>query len=136
MHFAQHLSRYPYYPTQLCPAFVVAVSGGRGYRNRARVRACLTRVYTQRPIGSDFLLIQGNARGADRLARDWAEEMQLPFVSLPAQWNRYDRRAGPLRNTIIALWKPHLWVFFPGGPGTADAWREAKRYGIKRLRVL
>lgn len=130
--------RHPYYPPQLPPPFVVAVSGGRAYRNRARVFATLDRLHKARRIG---LLIQGNARGADRIARDWAEQHEIPFLSIPAAWNQrpddphWKYRAGPVRNWEMSQWRPHLWVFFPGGNGTEDARRIAKRENIKRLNV-
>lgn len=44
-------------------------------------------------------IIHGDARGADRLAGQIAEkELGLLVKPVPADWNRYGPKAGPLRN--------------------------------------
>lgn len=44
------------------------------------------------------IVIQGEARGADTLGRKAAEALGIPVLSFPANWNRYGRGAGPIRN--------------------------------------
>jgi YspA, cpYpsA-related SLOG family len=58
------------------------------------------------------LVISGTARGADRLGERWARENNVPLRQMPADWDRYGKRAGYLRNSamlehadaLIALW--------------------------------
>lgn len=43
-------------------------------------------------------IVQGGARGADALARAWAEAEGLIVETFPADWDRYGRSAGYRRN--------------------------------------
>ena len=80
----------------------------------------------------DMVVIQGEARGADRLAKNWAEFINVPVLSFPADWARYGRNAGPVRNLqMIQEGKPDLVVAFRGGSGTKDMIRQAMQYGIE-----
>jgi len=48
--------------------------------------------------GSDLTIISGTARGADSLGERFALENGLKLVRFPAQWEKYGKRAGYLRN--------------------------------------
>lgn len=44
-------------------------------------------------------VVQGGClTGADRIARDWAKYFDIEIVTYKANWNKYGRAAGPLRN--------------------------------------
>lgn len=62
----------------------------------------------------------GDTPGADTFAESWAAINAIPVQRYLAQWNRYGRRAGILRNQqMLDERKPDLIVAFPtGGPGT------------------
>jgi hypothetical protein len=82
------------------------------------------------------VIIYGGAYGADRLAREWAEEHCLGSECYPADWTKYGRAAGPIRNKqMLVEGKPDLVVAFPGGPGTADMVRQARAAGIRVIEV-
>ena len=49
-------------------------------------------------IGSDLTIISGTARGADSLGEHFASEKGLKLMRFPAQWEKYGKRAGYLRN--------------------------------------
>jgi SLOG family YspA-like protein len=42
-------------------------------------------------------------RGADLIARDAAELMQLPVEPYPANWDKHGRAGGPIRNTQMLV---------------------------------
>ena len=110
----------------------VLVCGGREYADLARVFDLLDR--NKDRIGR---LVQGGARGADRLAETWALDRRVECASYPAEWDRYGKRAGSMRNLeMLTDAKPDLVVAFPGGVGTADMIRRAKRAGVRVLEVL
>ena len=47
----------------------------------------------------EFVVIEGEARGADKMARWVAENMcYLPVVGYPANWELFGKAAGPIRN--------------------------------------
>lgn len=72
-------------------------------------------------------VIQGEARGADRAAKLWAQDRGVPTEDYPADWERYRKRAGLLRNAeMLVKGKPDVVVAFPGGTGTAHMVRIAR----------
>lgn len=57
-------------------------------------------------------IISGGASGADQLAERYAKEHGLPLTVFPADWAKYGKQAGMIRNQqivkeadcIVALW--------------------------------
>ena len=76
-------------------------------------------------------VVSGGARGADRFGELWGRSRGIHVRVFPADWERYGRRAGPLRNIQMAEYADGV-VLFPGGTGTAHMARTAASY---RLRI-
>ena len=84
--------------------------------------------------GRDF--ISGHARGADKLGERFANANQCKLLIFPADWKTHKKGAGPIRNQqMIDEGKPDLVVALPGGRGTADMVRRAKKHGIEVAEV-
>jgi hypothetical protein len=108
----------------------VLVCGGRHYHNRDLVFTELDKLHTAKWIG---LIINGGAGGADKLAREWARSNKIPIKTYIAEWDRYGRKAGPIRNQLMLDdAQPDIALAFPGNNGTADMVRRIK---AKRPRV-
>jgi hypothetical protein len=85
---------------------------------------------------SPTIIIHGAARGADRMAGDWARANGLTQQAFPADWNQYGKTAGMIRNAMMLKeGEPDLVVAFPGGRGTADMVRKAKHAGVRVIEV-
>jgi len=109
----------------------VLVCGGRNYADRERVYRLLT--FNRAKIA---MIVHGGAKGADQLADDWAYANQVPCLTVPADWGRFGKKAGFIRNEkMLSLGKPDLVVAFPGGVGTAMMVRLAKKQGIRVVEV-
>lgn len=102
--------------------------GGRDYCDRQAAFAALDAVHARRQV---TLLIAGGARGADRLAEEWADSRGIPKMILPAEWDKHGKAAGMIRNRQILALKPDGVIAFPGGRGTADMVRISKAAGVK-----
>jgi len=81
------------------------------------------------------VVIEGEAQGADALARHAAEDLGIPVLPFPADWSRYGRRAGPIRNQeMIDEGRPtHGWAFHDNllrSKGTNDMRRRCAHHGI------
>lgn len=106
----------------------ILVTGGRDYADVARVDWALDKVHAKHGI---TLLIEGGARGADRLGRAWAKSRGVPFKTEEAEWTKYGRIAGLLRNSaMLAEHKPQAVVAFHGNTGTADMVGKAQAAGV------
>ena len=47
-------------------------------------------------------VVSGRARGVDKMGERWAKEHGIPVQPFPADWDRFGKRAGPIRNTQMA----------------------------------
>lgn len=106
----------------------VLVFGGRDYANVSGVALTLNQLRGQ--IG-DFCVIQGGAKGADKLAKEWALFNGLPVMEFPAPWDFYRNGAGHVRNGwMLSIGNPTHAVGFPGGRGTADMAQKCRHAGV------
>jgi hypothetical protein len=105
----------------------VLVCGSREYDDYDQMCAVLN------PLKDSIsVIIQGNADGADCLARMWAVFNKIQKISYQADWETYGRKAGPIRNQrMLDDGKPDLVIAFPGGRGTADMVKRARRAGVE-----
>lgn len=119
------------------PGHRVLVCGGRDFNDADYLFAVLDHYY--REAGAFECVIQGCARGADTLAGEWADARNipvLPFPVTPAEWAFKGKRAGHERNAqMLREGRPSFVVAFPGGAGTADMMRQARRAGVPVLDV-
>ena len=107
----------------------VVITGGRDYDNRARLHGVLDGL----PV---VLLTEGGARGADRLAGEWADAHQVEHVVCKADWDKHGRAAGIIRNgTMLEEARARatadnarlLVIAFPGGRGTQNTVDRVKK---------
>lgn len=76
------------------------------------------------------------ARGVDSFAAEWAIKFGFKLYKFPAEWDKYGRKAGPIRNQqMLDEGKPDAVIAFPGGTGTADMVRRSEKAGIKVYRI-
>jgi hypothetical protein len=113
---------------------ILLVCGGRDYNDVATAHRILSATHALKPI---TLLIHGAARGADNIAADWAHANGVQTQPFPARWDRYGKKAGPMRNTQMLIeGKPDSVLAFPGGVGTANMIKQATQRGLSVVMVL
>lgn len=126
----------------------VLVTGDRHWRDQRRTIEVLDAIHAEKPI---TLLIEGCAAGADQLAGDhrypqlsvddpwgepgWAWVRHIPPAHYPADWNRYGRAAGPIRNRqMLVEGQPDLVVAFHNSlatsKGTRNMVEQARKAGV------
>lgn len=79
-------------------------------------------------------IIEGEARGADRLSRKYAEERNIPVRAFPADWNKYGKGAGPIRNRqMLVEGTPDFVIAFrgPNSRGTQNMIDQARKAGVE-----
>jgi hypothetical protein len=81
------------------------------------------------------VVIHGAARGADSIAGEIAEEMGVRVEDYLAEWDKFGRAAGPIRNQqMLDEGKPDLVLAFhpdiSKSKGTADMVRRAQKAGV------
>jgi hypothetical protein len=103
-----------------------------------RILVCGGRWYNNYPLVSEVLydyidivscIIHGGAKGADNLAGLWAKANDILVEEYKADWNRYGKRAGYLRNKQMI----DIVIAFPGGKGTANMVKLSREARIQTL---
>ena len=121
----------------LMHSFRVLVCGGRFFGDTALMFATLDDINTDPSMGPITTIISDACRGADRLAVMWAKSVGVPVEEYPANWGRYGKAAGPIRNLqMLKDGKPDLVVAFSGGHGTLHMMYAARDAGVRVLEVL
>jgi hypothetical protein len=106
----------------------VLVCGGRDYINQPHLFAWLDKFHAAFTINE---IIEGGAKGADRLAWHWACKNDVLATEVPAEWRKFGRRAGTIRNQAMLDLKPDAVIAFPGGAGTAHMTSIARKAKVK-----
>lgn len=111
----------------------VLVCGGRDFQDQQTVNKVMNRF---KSLHGDLEIACGNAKGADTLAEHWAISEGIQCYLYPANWKKHGLHAGPIRNQeMLDKFNPDYVIAFPGGTGTRDMCRRAKRAGIKVLGI-
>jgi hypothetical protein len=80
------------------------------------------------------IIVSGGARGADTLAQQVALNLGFEVVVYPAQWDKFGRSAGPIRNRQMADSGIDMCYAFhadiTNSKGTADMLKVCRERGI------
>lgn len=112
----------------------VLVCGSRDFINAAKLYKTLDDLHAKYNFE---VLIEGGAPGADTLASLWAKSQRISCLEFPAEWLKYGRAAGPIRNKqMLEEGKPDLVVAFPrttlaDSKGTKNMVEQALKAGIR-----
>lgn len=94
--------------------YVILICGSRSITDKVvvfeKLRDCIFN-YVQASF-SKIRIIQGGATGVDTLAQKFAEENGIECITHPANWKKYGKSAGMIRNGhmvkfadyVIAIW--------------------------------
>lgn len=108
----------------------VLICGSRNFDNKELIRQVID------SLPSDTVIIHGAASGADTIAGTLAKERGLKVVEFPADWKKYGRSAGPIRNKqmLTESVPDRIHAFYTDkskSKGTASMVKQAKRKGIE-----
>lgn len=115
----------------------VLVCGDRDWDDKVIIFIVLDGILrTSSGSSGGLIVIHGGAKGADTLADDWAKSRGVHRESYHANWERFGKAAGPVRNQLmIDEGKPELVVafhdFLPNSKGTRDMVSRARKAGIR-----
>ena len=105
----------------------VLVCGGRDFAEPVKLRAKLDTLHRK----GMTVVIQGGAKGADYVAKMWAEDNGVNSIQVNAEWEKYGKAAGHIRNSImLKQGQPDLVLATRGGRGTANMIKQANNAGV------
>ncbi len=77
----------------------------------------------------DFEVVSGGASGADSLGERFAQLFNHQLTRFPADWEKYGRAAGPIRNEQMAKYADGVIAFWDGkSRGTKNMIDVARKY--------
>jgi len=77
-------------------------------------------------------VVSGCALGVDTWGETWAQVVDNPIVRFPANWERWGKYAGPIRNREMADYADALIALWDGkSKGTSHMIKVATEMGIK-----
>lgn len=110
--------------------FRVIIAGGRDFRDYSLLVKTMDNLLSN--IRDEIVVVCGKARGADTLGEQYAKERGYVVQYFPADWERYGKAAGYLRNTEMAKNADALVAFWDGmSLGTRHMIEIAKSRGLK-----
>lgn len=111
--------------------FKVIVAGSRGFDNYELMKIKLDNILSAKAETHDIVIISGTARGADQLGEKYAKEKGYKIIRMPADWDKYGKRAGYIRNEEMAKIGDSAVLFWDGiSPGTKHMRDLALRYKL------
>lgn len=111
----------------------VVICGGRNFDDADFIYRELDRLHVQYGFET---VIEGDARGVDRIAGDWARSRDVELIEFPADWKNEGRHAALIRNErMLREGKPDMVIAFPGGNGTWHTCSQAEQLGIQVVKV-
>lgn len=110
--------------------FRVIIAGGRDFSDYSLLTKTMDNVLVN--VQDDITVVCGKARGADILGEQYAKEHGYAVQYFPADWNRYGKVAGYIRNTTMAKNADALVAFWDGqSSGTRHMIQTARSLGLK-----
>lgn len=102
------------------------IAGGRFQHLSEEQIAILDRIHTEHGVTE---VVSGGAKGVDSDGEAWAQSRGLPVKRFVADWRRFRRGAGPIRNRDMAAYADAV-ALFPGGSGTRGMRDLARKAGL------
>lgn len=106
----------------------VIIAGSREFTDYEIAERAIFEAFRNIDITGPIRIVSGHCRGVDILGERYAEKYGLKLSVFPADWKRYGRRAGYIRNSEMA-------EFASGDNSSADliAFWDGKSRGTKMM---
>lgn len=94
--------------------FRVIIAGSRSYDDYNTLTEECDRILSLKVVDADteIVVVSGHASGADALGERYAQERGFGLETFPADWTKFGRAAGPIRNAQMAS-VAHALIAFP-----------------------
>ena len=108
--------------------FKVIIAGGRDFNNFSLLKGKCDKILVNQ---KNIVIVSGTANGADKLGERYAAEKGYRIKRFPADWNKYGKSAGYIRNKQMAEYAYALIAFWDKkSKGTKHMIDLAKKYKL------
>jgi hypothetical protein len=107
----------------------IIIAGSRNFNDYNLLKSSCDNLLTQ---FTNIEIVSGTARGADKLGERYARERGYDIKQFPANWDKFGKSAGYIRNDEMAQYSDMLIAFWDGtSKGTKHMIDLANKRGIK-----
>lgn len=96
------------------PIYKIIIAGGRDFMDYNLLKEKVNKILQEKKVTHKIVIISGCARGADTLGLRYASENAFDVEEYPADWNKYGKKAGYVRNVEMAENADALIAFWDG----------------------
>lgn len=96
------------------PIYKIVIAGGRDFLDYNLLREKVNKILQEKRVTHKIVIISGCARGADTLGLRYASENVFDVEEYPAEWDKYGKKAGYMRNVEMAENANALIAFWDG----------------------
>lgn len=114
------------------------VSGYRYFNHEPTIEKEILEILSSTPLKEKHTIIHGGCSGVDQVADKIARKHGWSVEVYPAQWKKYGKQAGPLRNLqMVKEAKPEMAILFisPESKGTKNMLTIIEEYNIAHVKV-
>lgn len=107
--------------------FKIVIAGSRKFNDYDFLKKKVNKFLENKKDSHKIIIISGHAKGTDELGERYAKEKGYNTKIYPAEWKKYGRAAGPIRNKIMINKANALIAFWDGkSRGTSSSINLAK----------
>lgn len=115
----------------------VLVCGDRNWSDKKTIQTVLWNLMKEH---GNLTIIHGACRGADRMAAEVGYEIGADVLAFPAEWDKYGKAAGPIRNQqMINEGHPEMAIAFHNdfahSKGTKDMVTRLRNAKVKEIQI-
>lgn len=96
------------------PIYKIIIAGGRDFMDYNLLKEKVNKILQEKRVTHKIVIISGCARGADTLGVRYASENIFDVDKYPADWDKYGKKAGYMRNVEMAENADALIAFWDG----------------------
>lgn len=91
----------------------IIIAGGRNYSDFINLRKVCDEIIELNGIENPEI-VSGTAKGADKMGEFYAKQKGFDIKEFPANWDKYGKSAGHIRNKQMAEYADMLILFWDG----------------------
>lgn len=96
------------------PIYKIIIAGSRDFMDYNLLKEKVNKILQEKRVSHKIVIISGCARGADTLGLRYASENAFDVEEYPANWDKYGKKAGYMRNVEMAENADALIAFWDG----------------------
>ncbi len=109
----------------------VIIAGSRNFADYEKLKSACDNILPSQYSEPSITILSGTSLGSDSLGERYAHERGYALQRHPADWKKYGKAAGPIRNRQMAENADVLIAFWNGrSKGTKNMIETAKKLGL------